>query len=98
MTQQFHTLRTEKCVLCLGKDIHKNGHSIVIQKSNKLVWPVWLSGLGIILQTKLPVQFLVRAQTWVVGQVSAGSVQEATNRCFSYSLSPSLPISLKINK
>ena len=33
-----------------------------------LTWPVWLSGLGIVLQSeRLLVRFLVGAQAWVVG-------------------------------
>ena len=61
-------------------------------------WPVWLSGLGIIQQTKrLPGPFLVRAHAWVMGQVPGGDVQEATNRSFSSSFPLSSP-SVKINK
>ena len=62
---------------------------------------VWLSGLSAGLQIKkLQVQFPVRAHAWVTGQVpSRGRVQEATTHCcFFPSLSPSLPLSLKINK
>ena len=46
------------------------------------------------------VQFPVRAHAWVAGQVpSRGDTQGATTHwCFSPSLSPSLPLSLKINE
>ena len=65
-------------------------------------WLVWLSGLSVGLRTEgLLVRFSVRAHAWVVGQVpSWGRVkgnQSLTQR-FSPSLSPSLPLSLKINK
>ena len=63
---------------------------------------MWPSGLSIIPQTKRSlVQFPVRAHAWVAGQIRSpvGGVWEATTYwCFSPSLSPSLPLSLKINK
>ena len=63
-------------------------------------WLVWLSGLS----TSLPTErFLVwlpaRARAWVRARSPVGSVWEATTRwCFSPSLSPSLTLSLKVNK
>ena len=37
-----------------------------------MTWLVWLSGLSASLRTKgSPVQFLIRAHTWVAGQVSS---------------------------
>ena len=55
-------------------------------------WLVWLSGLGVILQTKgSPVQFLVRAHAWVVGQVpSRGRTRDNHTLMF---LSLSSPLS-----
>ena len=68
-----------------------------------LPWLVWLSELGISLQTKRsPVWFLVSAHAWVAswGPHLGGCERQLINahRCFSPSLSPSLPLSLKINK
>ena len=45
-----------------------------------------------------PVQFPVRALAWTAGGVPGWDVREATDSCFSPSLSPFLPLSLKINK
>ena len=70
-------------------------------KCHLLPWLVWLSGLSIGLQTKgSSVQFPVRAHAWVAGQVPREGhvIGNHTYRCFSPSLSPSLPLSLKINK
>ena len=48
-------------------------------------------------QTKpSPVQFPVRTYAWVVGSVPGWGTGEATDRYFP--LSPSIPLSLKINK
>ena len=61
---------------------------------------MWLSRLGIILQTgRLPVQFPVRAQAWA-GACKRQTIDVSlTHQRFSPSLSPSLPFSLKkINK
>ena len=69
---------------------------------NKLYqpWLVWLSGLSAGLQTKgLPVRFPVRAHAWVAGQVpSRGRMRGNHTSMFLPSRSPSLPLSLKINK
>ena len=62
--------------------------------------------LGIIPQSKrLPVQFPVRAHAWVVGSVPGwGTCQRQqidvslSHQRFIPSLSPSFPLSLKINK
>ena len=52
------------------------------------LWPVWLSGLSAGLRTK-----------GLQARSPVGGVQEATTHwCFFPSLSPSLPLSLKINK
>ena len=59
-------------------------------------WLVWLSGLSAGLQTeRLLVWFPVRAHARVAEDRSlVGSVQEATDRCFSHHcFSPSLPLS-----
>ena len=61
-------------------------------------WLVWLSGLSAGLQTKRSlVWFPVRAHAWVAGQVPSWGSARTTDRCFSPSISPSLPLSLKIN-
>ena len=63
---------------------------------------MWLSGLSASLWTKgSQVWFPVGAHAWVVGHVGppVGGMREATTHwCFSPSLSPTLPHSLKINK
>ena len=69
-------------------------------------WPAWLSWLGILPQgERLPVQFPVRAHAWVAGLVSGWGTCERqpvdvslTHWCFYLSLSPSLPLSLKMSK
>ena len=61
--------------------------------------PVWLCGVGIILQSKgLLVRFLVTAHAWLAGVVPHLHIGEANDRCFSLtlrflSLSSSLPLS-----
>ena len=59
-----------------------------------------LSGLSVGLWTKgLLVRFPVRGTCLGCGPVSSGGTREATTHwCFSPSLSPSLPLCLKINK
>ena len=67
---------------------------------------MWLSGLSAGLQTRRPlVRFPVRAHAWVAGQVlrwgcarSSRSVTFLSHVDVSLPLSPSLPLSLKINK
>ena len=61
---------------------------------------MWLIGLSAGLRTKGSlVQFPVRAHAWVAGQVPSWGMQEATTHLYFFlSLSPSLPLSLKINK
>ena len=66
---------------------------------------MWLGGLGTVLQTeRSPVRFPIRANAQVAGQVLWSGVCERqmidvyfTHHCLSLSLSPSLPLSLKIN-
>ena len=71
-----------------------------IRNSNKMPWLVWLSGLSPGQWTKGSlVQFPVRADAWAVGQVpSKGPMRGNHTICFSPSLSPSLPLFLKINE
>ena len=80
----------------------------VKQKTSKiwiLPWLMCLSELSTIPQTERGlVWFPLRAHAWVAGQVPrVGETQKATNgcslthQCFSLSLSPSCPFSLKIN-
>ena len=64
-------------------------------------WPVWLSGLGIIPQSKRPpVRFPVRAHAWVAGLEPGRDICERQpsavslpHRCFSPSLSLPSPLS-----
>ena len=87
----------------LSKRNKRNLHPQWQQMGSKLLkrpWLVWLSGLSGSLRTKgLPVQFLVRADAWVVGQVpSWGHVRgNQSYMDVSLPLSPSLPLFLKIN-
>ena len=61
-------------------------------------WLVWLSRLGAGLQTKGSlVQFPVRAHAWVAGQVPSGGCARGNHTLMFLSLSPSFPLSLKIN-
>ena len=60
---------------------------------------MWLSGVGTVPQTeKSPVQFLVRADAWVVVWSPVGGMGEATDpsslshRCFSPSFSFPFPL------
>ena len=60
-------------------------------------WQVWLSWLGI--ATKQKVARLIPGQGTCLGfrfSPQLGHIQEATDQCFSPSLSPSFPFSLKI--
>ena len=51
------------------------------------------------LQSKgLPVRFPVRAHVWVAGQVPSGGHTRGNHTLIFLSLSPSLPLSLKINQ
>ena len=60
---------------------------------------MWLSGLSAGLRTKgLLVRFPVRAHAWVVGQVPSTGCVRSTHTLMFLSLSPSFPLSLKINK
>ena len=66
-----------------------------------------LRGLGILPQTERSlVRFLIRAHAWFAGQVPGWGRMRGrqsidvslAHRCFSPSLSTSLPLSLKVNK
>ena len=83
----------------LQSDFWKSQVPIIVYKD---FWPwlVWLSELSAGLRTKgSPVQLPVRAHAWVAGQVPSRGAQEATTHwCFTPLLSPSLPLSLEMNK
>ena len=67
----------------------------------KWAWPwlVWLSESDVILQTERSlVRFLVRAHAWVEGQVPLWGLARGNHTLMFPSLSPSLPLLLKINK
>ena len=62
-------------------------------------WLVWLSGLSVVLRTKVSlVRFPIRAHSWVAGQVPRMGCTRGNHTSLFLSLSPSLPLSLKINK
>ena len=66
-----------------------------------LPWLVWLSGLSAGLQTEGRwFNSQSRAHAWVAGQVSSGELVGGnyTLMFLSLTFSPSLPLSLKINK
>ena len=68
-------------------------------KINKQLLLVWLSELSTSLRTKgSPVQFLVRAQAWVVGQVPGGGHTRGNHTLMFLSLSFSLPSPLSKDK
>ena len=63
-----------------------------------ITWMVWLSGLSSGLQSKGSlVWFSVRAHAWVSGQVPSAGAHERQPHIDVF-LSPSLPLSVKINK
>ena len=62
-------------------------------------WLVWLSGLSTSLRTKGSlVRFPIRAHAWVADQVPSRGRMRGNHTLMILSLSPSLPLSLKINK
>ena len=68
-------------------------------KGRDLPWLVWLSGLSAGLQTKGSlVRFPVRAHAWIVGQAPSRGLVRGNHKSVFLSLSPSLPLSLTINK
>ena len=88
-------------MLLFIKTLHReNG-----MKVNTSPWLVWLSGLSAGLQTKRSlVRFPVRAHAWVVswapswGRVRGSPSMYLSHSDVSLSLSPSLPLSVRINK
>ena len=73
--------------ICIGP------HNLSLKKCKCQPWLVWLSGLGILPQTKRSqVGFLVRTHGWVAGQPWLGIDVSLAHRCFSPSPSPSLPL------
>ena len=76
-------------------------HILIISNIKKVwvPWLVWLSGLSTGLQNKgSPVQFPVRAHTWVASQVPSRGHSRGNHTLMFLSLSFSLPLSKKINK
>ena len=68
-------------------------------KNARETWLLWLSGLSTSLQTeRSPVRFLVRAHAWVASQVPSSGCVSGNHTLLFVSLSPSLPLSLKISK
>ena len=62
-------------------------------------WLAWLCGLGASLRTKgFAVRFPVRAHARVAGQVPSRGCERGNHVSTFLSLSPSFPLSLKINK
>ena len=67
---------------------------------------MWLSWLGIVQQRGMSlVWLLIRAHAWIAGSVPVQGVYKSqpinvslSHQCFSPSLFPSLPLSLKVNK
>ena len=90
----------EKNVLGWGFKKKDYGKEIIAALSGVAQWIKCLPVNWRVLRTKMsPVWFLIRALAWVAGQVpSWGLVRSNRSRCFSPSLSLSLPLSLKINK
>ena len=69
------------------------------KKVSALPWLVWLSELSASLGTKgVLVRFPVRVYAWVLGQVQQPIDVSLTHQCFSSSISPSLTLSLYMNK
>ena len=67
--------------------------------SLKMSWMVWLNGLSTGLKTKgSSVQFPVRAQAWVVGQVPSKGHTRGNHTLMFLFLSFSLPSPLSKNK
>ena len=74
-------------------------HGAVNNKEAVLPWLVWLCELSTDLRTKgFPVQFPIRAHAWVAGQVPSRGHARGNHTLMLLSLSPSLPLYLKINK
>ena len=68
-------------------------------KTHILPWLVGLSGLSACFQTEgSPVQFPVWAHAWGAGQVPSWQRTRSEHTSMFLSLSPSLPVSLKIDK
>ena len=62
-------------------------------------WLVWLSGLNArLLSKESQIRFPVRAHAWVADQVPSRGRMRGNQTLMFPSLSPSLPLSLKINK
>ena len=78
---------------------HLRSKKLFFKNTIWLPWLVWLIGLSTCLWNNDSwVQFPVRAQAWVVGHVpSRGYSRGNHTLMFLSSLSPSLPLSLKIN-
>ena len=69
------------------------------QKTKNGSWLVWLSELSTRLQTKeSSVRCPVMAHAWVMGQVPSRGCMSSNHTLMFFSLSFSLPLSLKVNK
>ena len=102
-----HTLTFLSLSFSFPSPLSTNKINKTLKKKKKELspWLVWLSRLSTGLWTEMSlVGFLVRAHAWVAGQVpNWGRARGNWSTCHSHinvslSLSPSLPLSLKINK
>ena len=83
-------------ILCIFLPKEKRHFGVKVHGVPSLVWP---SGLKGGLKTKgSPVRFPVRTHAWVVGQVPSWGRSRGNHTLMFLSLSPSLPLSKKINK
>ena len=89
-----------KCLYsCSRKPVFYRDQCLILKANRILPRLVWLSGLSDSLQTKESlVRFPVRAHAWVAGQAHSRECARDDHTLMFLSLSPSLPLSLKINK
>ena len=70
--------------------------SLELAVNTKIIRPDWCGSVGRVSSFE-PADFWSQHTPGFEASFPAGGVQEATNQCFSPSLSSSLPLSLKIN-